>query len=105
LQKSLLAQEARRFEEAHAHLTKATAILRGLSHHLDSTRGGAVVERLFRTYNALILACLRSFGRPYMRENFQRIIAGITELRQAWETVDASTRHAARAAVDSVVRR
>ena len=105
LQKSLLAQEARRFEEAHEHLTKATAILRGLSHHLDSARGGAVAERLFRTYNALILACLRSFGRPHMRENFQRIIAGIAELRQAWEVVDASTRPAARGPLDSAARR
>jgi len=44
LQKSLQAQEARRFEEGHEHLTRATAILRGLSHHLDVTRGGAVAD-------------------------------------------------------------
>ncbi|WP_035980913.1 flagellar export chaperone FliS [Bradyrhizobium sp. STM 3843] len=92
LQKSLQAQEARRFEEGHEHLTRATAILRGLSHHLDSVRGGAVAEKLFRTYNSLILACLRSYGRPHMRENFSRIIASIAELREAWEAVDAAGR-------------
>mgnify|MGYP005822690507 CR=1 FL=1 len=105
LQKSLQAQEARRFEEGHEHLTRATAILRGLSLHLDSIRGGAVAERLFRTYNSLILACLRSYGRPHMRENFQRIIANITELRDAWETVDAATRAAPRSTGHSVAQR
>ncbi len=92
LQKSVQAQEARRFEEGHEHLTRATAILRGLSHHLDSVRGGAVAEKLFRTYNSLILACLRSYGRPHMRENIGRIIASIAELREAWEAVDAASR-------------
>ncbi|MFK4996496.1 flagellar export chaperone FliS, partial [Klebsiella pneumoniae] len=58
LQKALDAPEAKRFEEGHAHLTRATAILRGLSHNLDVTRGGAMADRLFRTYNALIMACL-----------------------------------------------
>jgi len=105
LQKAVQAQEARRFEEGYEHVTKATAILRGLSHHLDSTRGGAVAERLFQTYNTLILASMRSYGRPHMREDFQRIIAGIIELREAWQVVDASTRHAHAMAVDSPARR
>ncbi|WP_315705555.1 MULTISPECIES: flagellar export chaperone FliS [unclassified Bradyrhizobium] len=105
LQKSLHAQEARRFEEGHEHLTRATAILRGLSHHLDSVRGGAVAERLFRTYNSLILAALRSYGRPHMRENFQRIIASIAELRDAWEATDAATKGGPRSAGHSIPRR
>jgi flagellar secretion chaperone FliS len=104
LQKSLQAQEARRFEEGHAHLTRATAILRGLSLHLDSVRGGAVADRLFETYNALIVAALRAYGRPHMRENFQRITASLLELRDAWEAVDAAAR-AARAPGDSINRR
>ncbi|MGC2778638.1 MAG: flagellar export chaperone FliS [Bradyrhizobium sp.] len=104
LQKSLQAQEARRFEEGHAHLTRATAILRGLSLHLDSTRGGAVADRLFETYNALIVAALRAYGRPHMRENFQRITTGLLELRDAWEAVDGATR-TARAPGDSISRR
>jgi len=98
LQKSVDAQEAGRFEEGHEHLMRATAILRGLSHHLDFARGGAVAERLYQTYNALILACLRSSGRPRARQNFQRIIASLTELREAWEYVDTNQARAAKVA-------
>ncbi|BAM88806.1 putative flagellar protein FliS [Bradyrhizobium oligotrophicum S58] len=104
LQKSLQAQEARRFEEGHAHLTRATAILRGLSLHLDSVRGGAVADQLFGTYNALIVAALRAYGRPHMRENFQRITESLLELRGAWEAVDAAAR-GARTTGDSANRR
>ncbi|BAL74729.1 flagellar export chaperone FliS [Bradyrhizobium cosmicum] len=92
LQKSLNAQEGRRFEEGHEHLMKATAILRGLSHNLDFAKGGAVAERVFQTYNVLILASLKAYGRPHARESFRRIIAGLTELREAWESVDATLR-------------
>ncbi|WP_183242030.1 flagellar export chaperone FliS [Bradyrhizobium sp. cir1] len=101
LQKSLNAQEERRFEEAHEHLMKATAILRGLSHNLDFTKGGAVAERMFQTYNALILASLRAYGRPQARESFRRIIAGLTELREAWEFVDATLRSSKARPADS----
>lgn len=92
LQKSLAAQEARRFEEGHEYLLKATAILRGLSHNLDFTKGGAVAERLFQAYNGLIVASHRAFGRPHASESFRRIIAAVTELREAWEYVDATVR-------------
>ena len=92
LQKSLNAQEGRRFEEGHEHLMKATAILRGLSHNLDFAKGGAVAERMLQTYNVLILASLKAYGRPHARESFRRIIAGLTELREAWESVDATLR-------------
>ncbi|GLH79384.1 flagellar biosynthesis protein FliS [Bradyrhizobium sp. SSBR45G] len=104
LQKSLQAHEARRFEEGHDQLTRATAILRGLSLHLDPTRGGAVADQLFATYNALILAALRAYGRPGMRANFQRIIDSLLELRMSWEAVDAATR-VARVPGDSANRR
>jgi flagellar protein FliS len=105
LQKSLQAQEERRFEEGHAHLTRATAILRGLSHHLDFGRGGAVAERLFQTYNALIIAAHRSYGRPHMRENVQRLVASINQLREAWEAVDSAARTASSSGVEAVARR
>lgn len=101
LQKALASHEARRFEEGHEHLMKATAILRGLSHNLDFTKGGAVAERLYRTYNALILASLRAYGRPHARASFDRIIAGLTELREAWEFVDSAARTARAGAADS----
>lgn len=89
LQKALAAQEARRFEEGHEHLVKATAILRGLSHNLDFSKGGALAERLYQTYGALILASLSAYGRPHARDNFRRITAALTELREAWEFVEA----------------
>lgn len=101
LQKSLAAQEARRFEEGHDHLMKATAILRGLSHNLDFNKGGAMAERLFQTYNALIVASLKAYGRPHARESFRRIIGGLTELRGAWEHVDATLRGGKAAPADS----
>ncbi|KYG23957.1 flagellar biosynthesis protein FliS [Bradyrhizobium sp. AT1] len=104
LQKSLAAQEARRFEEGHEHLMRATAILRGLSHNLDFAKGGAVAERLFQTYNAMILASHKAFGRPHARASFGRIVAGLAELRQAWEFVDATARGGGAAPVDSARR-
>jgi flagellar protein FliS len=90
LQKAQESHEARRFEEGHNYLTRATAILRGLSHHLDFARGGAVAERLYQTYNALIVACLRSYGRPHAKDSFRRIVASLADLRDAWKFVDAS---------------
>jgi flagellar secretion chaperone FliS len=107
LQKSLEAQEARRFEAAHEHMMRATAILRGLSHHLDPNRGGVVAERMFRTYNALIMASLRAYGRPQMRQSYLRIIAGLGELRDAWDQVDTHQARSARKSgeADSAARR
>jgi flagellar protein FliS len=49
-----------------------------------------VAECLYQTYNVLILACLRCYGRPRARENYRRIIASIAELRDAWKHVDAT---------------
>jgi flagellar protein FliS len=91
LQKAAQAAEARRFEESHGHMIRATAILRGLSHNLDFDRGGALAERLYKTYHALIMACLRSFGRPDAGVCYQRIIASLAELRDAWKFVAAAT--------------
>ena len=106
LQKAQEAHEAQRFEEGHDYLTRATAILRGLSHNLDFNRGGALADRLYKTYNALIMACLRSYGRPHAKESFRRIIAGLTELRDAWKYVEATAGQVARARVaESAARR
>jgi flagellar protein FliS len=97
LQKAVEAHEARRFEEGHGHLMRATAILRGLSHHLDSNRGGALADRLYRTYGSLIMAALRAYGRPGARANFGRIIKGLADLREAWKYVDATVAKSAKA--------
>jgi flagellar secretion chaperone FliS len=90
LRKSMAAQEERRFEESFVQLTRATSILRGLSHNLDFARGGALAEQLYNTYNSLILACLRLHGTPRAPENFRRIIASLAQLREAWEFVDGA---------------
>jgi flagellar secretion chaperone FliS len=98
LRKAVEAHEAKRFEEGHGHLMRATAILRGLSHHLDSTRGNVIADRLYKTYNALIMAALRSYGRPRSRESIGKLIKGITDLREAWKFVDATVSKNAMAA-------
>ena len=106
LQKSVDAQEARRFEEGHDHLMRATAILRGLSHNLDFARGGAVAEQVYQTHNALILASLRCYGKPHARASFRRIMASLSELREAWDYVDANQSRTARPVqTDSLPRR
>lgn len=84
LQKSIKASEDKRFEDSHGHMIRATAILRGLSHNLNFDKGGAVAENLHTTYHALIMACLRSYGRPDSAARYHRIIASLTEMRDAW---------------------
>ena len=96
LQKAMEAHEARRFEEGHDQLMRATAILRGLSHHLDSNRGGALADRLYRTYGSLIMAALRAYGRPGARANISRIVKSLTDLREAWKYVDATVAKSAK---------
>ncbi len=87
LQKSVAAAEQKQFEESHRLMIRATAILRGLSHHLNFERGGEVAEGLHATYHALIMACLRSFGQPDAPERYRRIVASLSELRDAWVSV------------------
>jgi len=88
LQSSIAATELKRHEESHTQMIRATAILRGLSHHLNFGKGGAVAEGLHETYHALIMACLRSYGRPNSADCYMRIIGSLTELRDAWAYVE-----------------
>jgi flagellar protein FliS len=90
LRKSLYASEQSRFEESHNYLLRATAILRGLSHNLDFDRGGALSDRLYRTYHSLIVACHASYGRRDAQARYNRIIASLGELRDAWKQVAAT---------------
>jgi len=85
LQKSVEACEAKRFEEGHTHLIRAISIMRGLSHHLIV--GNALGDRLYKAYNGLILASLKSFGRPDAARRYGKIIVGLTNLRDAWKYV------------------
>lgn len=84
LHKSIKATEDGKFEDSHNHMIRTTAILRGLSHNLNFDRGGAVAEGLHTTYHALIMACLRSYGRPDSAACYRRIIASLMEMRDAW---------------------
>jgi flagellar secretion chaperone FliS len=85
LQKSVESYNAKRFEESHDHLVRATSILRGLSHHLIVNN--PMGDRLFRTYNGLIMASHSSFGRPDAPQRYAKIIKGLTDLRDAWKYV------------------
>lgn len=98
LQKTIEATENKRFEESHGHLVRATTILRGLSHHLNFDKGGALAERLFRTYNSLIISSLASFGRPDAVQRYRKIIGGLIALRDAWKSV-AETAGARKSAI------
>ncbi|WP_320109692.1 flagellar export chaperone FliS [Rhodopseudomonas sp. P2A-2r] len=84
LNKSIKAGEDGQFEDSHNHMIRATAILRGLSHNLNFEKGGEVAEGLHTTYHALIMACLRSYGRPNSAHAYRRIIASLKEMRDAW---------------------
>jgi flagellar protein FliS len=90
LKKAIEAGAAKRFEESHGHVLRTTAVLRGLSFHLNAEKGGALAAQLFTTYNSLILACLRSFGQPDAESRYHRLIFSLTELRDAWSGVLAS---------------
>ena len=84
LNRSIKASEDGKFEASHGHMIRATTILRGLSHNLNFEKGGAVAESLHTAYHALIMVCLRSYGRPDSAASYRRIIAGLTEMRDAW---------------------
>lgn len=90
LKKTIEAAEAKRFEESHGHLVHATAILRGLSHNLNFEKGGPLAKKLYKTYSSLIMASLTAFGRPDATQRYRRLIASLTELRDAWRFVATS---------------
>lgn len=84
---TIIALEGRRLDQAFGHLETATTILRGLCHNLDFDKGGALAERMRETYMRLILAALHSLGKPDAVARFNRLIAVITDLRNAWADV------------------
>jgi flagellar protein FliS len=90
LHKTIEAGENKRLEESHEQLIRATSIMRGLAHHLNFEKGGVLAERLYKTYNSLIMASLRSFGRPDATQRYRKLIGSLTELRDAWNHVAVS---------------
>lgn len=87
LKMAIEAGEAKRFEESHGHVVKATAILRGLAQHLNPQKGGDVADQLAKTYHSLIMAALGAYGRPDAPARYGRIITSLNELRDAWHFV------------------
>ena len=87
LKMAIEAGEAKRFEESHGHVVKATTILRGLAQHLNPQKGGDVADQMAKTYHSLIMAALRAYGRPDAPAQYRRIIKSLNELRDAWSVV------------------
>jgi flagellar protein FliS len=87
LKQAVQTAQAGQFEESYGCVSKATAILRGLSHVLDFNRGGAIAEALLTTYTRNILALHGSFGKPDMTERYVKIVAGLSDLRDSWAAI------------------
>jgi flagellar secretion chaperone FliS len=87
LKQSIEAIEVRKLDVGHSHMTRATAILRGLKYHLDFDKGGALAERVANTYTRLILSILRAYGKPDVVECYKKIILALTDMRDAWLSV------------------
>ncbi|NJL08863.1 MAG: flagellar protein FliS, partial [Methylacidiphilales bacterium] len=87
LKRTIAATEAKRFDEAFNLTSHSTQILRGLAHHLDVERGGALAERLQKTYHANNMAMLLTMGKPDAVRRYHKLAEGLTELRDAWAHV------------------
>lgn len=87
LGRTVMALERKRLDQAFGHLEAATTILRGLCHNLDFDKGGALAERMRETYMRLILSALHSLGKPDAIARFNKLIAAVTDLRDAWADV------------------
>jgi len=75
---------ARRVEDAYVNITRASLILRGLSSNLRYDKGEDMADTLKETYIANLVALHTAFGKPDAPERYLRIMAGLTELRNAW---------------------
>ncbi|MDQ0470708.1 flagellar export chaperone FliS [Labrys wisconsinensis] len=84
---AVAAMEARRIEESHKLITRASNILKGLRGCIDSRRGGALAEQLSRMYTAQIVALHSSFGTPDAPERYRKLLVGLRDLREAWAVV------------------
>ena len=84
LRRTIAAVERKCPEDAFNNLQHATTILRGLCHNLDFERGGKFAERMRDTYISLIMAALNSLGKPDAIARFNKLIAAISTLREAW---------------------
>lgn len=85
------AMQAKRFEEAYHHVSRASLILRGLAGNLRADLGGAagaeMAETLQHTYVTNMVALHTAYGKKDATARYGRIRAGLVELRNAWAQV------------------
>jgi len=83
--------EAKQFEDAYIHVSRASLILRGLARNLRSDLGGKAGEELSGTlkqaYVANMIALHTAYGKKDAAARYRRIRAGLLELRNAWAVV------------------
>lgn len=78
--------EARKFEDAYIHISRASLILRGLASNLrgDIADGTEIVGILKQTYVTNMIALHTSYGKKDAIQRYRRIRSGLLELRNAW---------------------
>ncbi|NJO54445.1 MAG: flagellar protein FliS [Bacteroidales bacterium] len=87
LKRTIAATEAKRFDEAFNLTSHSAQILRGLAQHVDVNKGGAMAERLQKTYHTNLLAMYLAMGKPDAIRRYQKLAEGLTELRDAWAQI------------------
>jgi len=95
IRKAIAAIQIKRFDDAFTHVSKATAILRGLRGGLDFERGGAIAVTLSSMYSKNILALHTAFGTKDQIVRYHKIVDGLAHLRDAWIDVAKSMSQAA----------
>jgi flagellar secretion chaperone FliS len=74
----------RRLDEAYASILRAGSILLGLLGNLRFEDGAELATTLKHTYLCNIMALHDGFGKPDMAERYDKLLAGLTELRNSW---------------------
>lgn len=75
------------FGEQFNQLLRANDIFRGLLSALDMNAGGPLADRLRDTYEANMVAIMRTIGSPNACDCLRRIAEGLRELRNAWSDI------------------
>lgn len=77
----------RHLDEAHASISRAGTILLGLMSNLRFEDGAELATTLKHTYVCNIMALHDGFGKPDMAERYDKLLAGLTELRNSWAQI------------------
>lgn len=75
------------YGEQFNQVMRAIDIIRGLMAALNTNEGGPLAEKLRDTYEANMIAMMRSVGAPNAQECLRRIAEGVRELRNAWSEI------------------